>query len=384
MHTKTDIIEVDFENFVTIFYQIYKGNDKETERKFISIVSGLERRLQDLDTPNDNQIRIRNLIVIKLKYWGKILNDTMNYFNKNSGGTSLLINSIFYNFNFLIIKSTEALSNAESTIIFEDILKVTPHPDDYFIKSSDKSIAINLIFPSLLIKEFLGNYIFRKLHESHKKVTNKELNFFKMLEEVIETNNDFDKAFEKYIISDNIVTTDVTVLPVLIYIDTSDNNKITKYYDAIKGLILSLDLELFYEYEPVKGSWIRKLIIRTKKIVTSDEVIERLKKIEHGLEINTINKTQSEIDKNQAEALSAILNASANIPRLATLIGSLLIIKTTNEQNEPVVFSRTLTTNELIYLKDNPQLIQNPSNILHELAKHNSKKSSQQKLIEGL
>lgn len=116
--------------------------------------------------------------------------------------------------------------------------------------------------------------------------------------------------------------------------------------------------------------------------MTSDELTERLKKIEHGIEVNTIQKTQSEIDKNQAEAFAAILNSSTAIPRIATLIGSLLIVKTTDVNGEATVYSRTLTTNEMIYLQKNPHLLTQPATILEELGKNSSLPSPSGNLIE--
>tara|TARA_R110001583_G_scaffold163531_3_gene315639 strand:- start:1594 stop:1929 length:336 start_codon:yes stop_codon:yes gene_type:complete len=97
-------------------------------------------------------------------------------------------------------------------------------------------------------------------------------------------------------------------------------------------------------------------------------VQDRLKEAEYGIEVNTILKQQSEIDKNQSEALSNIITSLKDIPNAAIRIGALIVVKLTDEEGSVSLQTRTLSIKELHLLNKKPELLQMPKQILKALA----------------
>lgn len=371
MKTAIKTTGIDFENFLSIFYTVYDGSDKTLEKRFISVISSLERNLQDLDTQNKDQIWLREIVILKLRYWEKLLKETIYLFkNDDEFGTQLLINSLIYCLKFLYNKTLPALSVADVAHTTQQVIDVLPHPDNYFIKHFHESAKISLSYPVVLLVQFIENYANDKLNVyKDNRITFDEIDFLEIIKESIEKGGLYNKVLDSYIQSEMNESV-VSEIPIFIYLDTDNYLDSENYCEKIKNILATIDSDIFFKYKPVEGSWLLRLIARTRRVATSENVTNGLKIIGHGLETYAINKTQSEIDKNQAEAVKAILDGCANIPRLVTLIGSLLIVKTTNEQNESVVIARTLTLNEQIYLKANPIVMQNPSTIMMELEKN--------------
>lgn len=119
-----------------------------------------------------------------------------------------------------------------------------------------------------------------------------------------------------------------------------------------------------------KTSWLKKLILTLRKPSSYLEIQSRLRHLEYALEATHIKKEISEVDKNQSEALVNILKSVENIPNAAIRIGSLLVIKITedNDQNATVQV-RTLSIQELHYLDEHPEYFRKPKEILDALTK---------------
>ena len=175
--------------------------------------------------------------------------------------------------------------------------------------------------------------------------------------------------------NDMINTQDIQSIPVSIYLDTNRKTEITKAYSAVLDFLASINFAQAIDLKPVKGSWFKKLIADSKSVMTSQEVIDRLKEAEYGVEVNNILKPQSEVDKNHSEALSNILKSIENIPNAAIRIGSLLVVKITNKKEEVNIQVRTLTIKELHLLNKKPELLTKPSAVLLALAKEISNES---------
>jgi len=109
------------------------------------------------------------------------------------------------------------------------------------------------------------------------------------------------------------------------------------------------------------------MVANSKEAITSDDVINRFKEVEYGVEVNTILKQQSEIDKNQSEALLNILKSVENVSNAAIRIGSLLVVKIKNAEGEVNVQVRSLSIKELHLLNKRPELLHNPQLILTAL-----------------
>jgi len=158
-----------------------------------------------------------------------------------------------------------------------------------------------------------------------------------------------------------------------IYLDSNEPDSILDAYTYIKLALNNLDFELNLELPAVFGSWYKRLIAKSKSAITSEEVTSRLKEMEYAFEVNGILKQQSEIDKNQSEALLNILKGIENTPNAVIRIGSLLVIKVTSAiTNIPSIHVRTLAIKELHFLNKNPHLTNNPVELLDSLSRNNN------------
>lgn len=362
---------VDFDFFISLFNQLHTGSSEESKTRFMTIISKLESYLQLLDTGKKDESCLQELhdaSVLKLKYWQRLLGLKAYLFNSDLRSKKILKNSLLFCLNYLMEKLEAAEMNRYNSKFerfLEEVKNILPHPDKHFAKYVDNIPDIELSSSDLLIIQFVDNYISNPFFGQY--ATEVEVNFFSELKRRLKIDSYYHMAVDNYAQAD-FNSSRVVELPVYIYLDTNDTDDIKNYYAAVKKLMTALDVEPFFEYPPILGSWIKTLIARCKKVVSSEEVTAGLKKVQHGIETFTINKTQSEINKNLAEALAALVTATVAIPRLSTLLGSLLIIKITNSKNEPVIVARTLTIAELIFLNEHPSLLQRPDDILMELA----------------
>jgi len=163
-------------------------------------------------------------------------------------------------------------------------------------------------------------------------------------------------------------------IPIDIYLDTNDPQEIFSVYESVKQFSSSIGFQFSFDFKAVSGSWYKKLVAKSKQLMTDDQVVSRLKEAEYGLEANMILKQQSEIDKNQSEALLNILKSVENIPNAAIRIGSLIVVKITDKStSDASVQVRSLSILEMHTLNKNPELLQNPKEILYALANEISK-----------
>jgi len=148
-----------------------------------------------------------------------------------------------------------------------------------------------------------------------------------------------------------------------IYIGTDELDIAESVFSSYKELVNFLGFEFLSEGVFVKGSWIRERIKLAKRAFNSDEVQEAFDKGKKAIELATLEKIQSEVNKNNADAISAYLNSVKDIPQTAARIGSLVIIKILVD-GQPQVISTVLTTEQLLVVEDNPTLMSNPEELL--------------------
>jgi hypothetical protein len=166
----------------------------------------------------------------------------------------------------------------------------------------------------------------------------------------------------------------IQFIPVDIFLDTNDSQEIFSVYESIQRYLEVIGFENAFDFKSVTGSWYKKMVAKSKKLMTDEEVLSRLKEVEYGVEVNTILQKQSEIDKNQSEALLNILKSVENIPNAAIRIGSLIVVKLTDERTRTTnVQVRSLSILEMHTLNKNPELLKNPHEILNALANAISK-----------
>lgn len=109
---------------------------------------------------------------------------------------------------------------------------------------------------------------------------------------------------------------------------------------------------------------------RSKVALTSDEVVERLKKIERALELEHIERPQSEVDRALSQGAAELIKAFENSSTAVAQLGSLLIVKMPDRAGSSAVMVRNLSQRELIFLENNPELLTKPAELLAALTRH--------------
>lgn len=233
------------------------------------------------------------------------------------------------------------------------------------LKATEKKVHA-ILFPDKINKHDF-NAEFVDLSNKYDKVLLKLNEFDNKLNNVLEENILIKNDLYNVLIEKDY-SAKIQHIPVSIYVDTEDQNLIFNAYISLLTAIESLGFKKSFEFNSEKGSWFKRVVARSKDVMTSDEVTSRFKEAEYALEVNTILKPQSEIDKNQSEALLNIITSLEKIPNAVIRIGSLLVVKETNAEGSPFIQCRSLSILENYYINKNPQLLKQPSKILNELA----------------
>jgi type III restriction enzyme len=159
-----------------------------------------------------------------------------------------------------------------------------------------------------------------------------------------------------------------------IFADTDDLNTAQIFFDTAKNLFSVCGFEILDEGKIKQGSWFKeKVVYKIRSVFRSKEGQELFDKVKKSIEIQQIEKHQSEINKNHFEAVSAFLNAVKEVPHVATIMGSLVIVKATIN-GVPQILARDLTIEEVIYLDKNPHLKNDPIKLLQLLRKDDDTK----------
>ena len=155
-------------------------------------------------------------------------------------------------------------------------------------------------------------------------------------------------------------------IPIKVYLSEYPDSHITEIITAIGEFIDSLGFLFVDEFPSQRGSWWKSWFGKSKEVMTSEEFTDRLKKGERAIELAALDKVQSEVNKNNAEAASNLIGALDNYDNGALQIGSLLLIKVTNGGTKSI-HTRQLTNKEMILLEKNPSLIRQPTLIIEKL-----------------
>ena len=155
-------------------------------------------------------------------------------------------------------------------------------------------------------------------------------------------------------------------IPVKVYLSEHPQENISEVIDSIGMFIDSIGFLFSDEFPSKRGSWWKSWFGKSKEVMTSEEFTDRLKKGERAIELATLDKVQSEVNKNNSEAASNLIGALADVENAAIQIGSLLLVKVTNS-NTSSIHTRQLTNKEMILLEKNQSLLHQPTTIIEQL-----------------
>lgn len=160
-----------------------------------------------------------------------------------------------------------------------------------------------------------------------------------------------------------------------IFADTDNYNVAEKIFDGTINFFETAGFEISEEGRIKQGSWFKeKVVYKIRNVFRSKEANEIFDKTKKAIELQQIEVHQSQANKNNAEAAAALLTAVKDVPFFATKMGSLVIIKTTDQNGKEQVITRLLTTEETIFYDQNPALLNNPIELLNSLNNGNDKK----------
>lgn len=141
------------------------------------------------------------------------------------------------------------------------------------------------------------------------------------------------------------------------YLDTNDPGEISAFERAFTDIVGHsgpVQLEA-----PERGSWKRRWLARYP-----EERLEQLiDKAERAAEVAALTRPEGQANRDNAEAIARLLEASSAIPNMVVSSGSVLLIKLT-DQSGPQVFCKTLTPTELRRFEENQHLLSRPAEAL--------------------
>ncbi len=187
--------------------------------------------------------------------------------------------------------------------------------------------------------------------------------FFKETEDLVEKLCDDFEGIIRASVKGSELTEHGVEVPGFMFLSIDDLNSANYCFEAYIKLVTSLGFEVRDLGEFTKGSWIRKGIGLFTAAKNSDELQAIYDKGQKAIELATIEKLQSEVNKNNAEAAAAFINSVKDIPEAATRIGSLIIVKAIINGTTKIA-STVLSTEQLIKLEKNPLLLTQPGEIL--------------------
>ncbi|WP_326833955.1 hypothetical protein VSH64_03315 [Amycolatopsis rhabdoformis] len=151
-------------------------------------------------------------------------------------------------------------------------------------------------------------------------------------------------------------------LPIPVRIWTEEESSGPEVEEALTRLLSVAGFGLDRANPSRKGSWYRSFAFRLRRAATSAELRRRLEKLERGIELQIVTKTQAEVDSAQGDAVAKLLASLEGTPTALVQIGSILLIKL---DGVPIV--RNLTQDEIALLDRDPALLHNPASALRAL-----------------
>lgn len=242
----------------------------------------------------------------------------------------------------------------------------------FVLKRESKSQRANENYRDLMME-------FKKFNvEQNYQLENLSTNLRKELYEItdkrqpLRNNSKFSESFSYFDIT-TLQDKDFEKIPatrylqIEIYIDAESQNEIKRlenqFYEFVNNIGFTIEHEVFER----TGSLWKKLFAKSKKLMSSPEVQTIIAQAEHSLRLKHIEKIQSEVDKNQAEAIAALLKGAESSTHIAFRVGSLVAIKTLDITGNSVTYGATLTPNEMIDIQKNPTLMRSPKKLMRYL-----------------
>jgi hypothetical protein len=167
--------------------------------------------------------------------------------------------------------------------------------------------------------------------------------------------------------SDPALNEEDAQISVAIYLDTDDRKISSRVFQNVDAIAQYLGYGKPEDVETKRGSIFRKWTAKARKAATSEEMRERLDKIERAIELQGLVLPQADADLKSAQAVSGLIKDLAEIPSACIRIGSLFLVKYQTSHG-PVLLTRNLSIKEIQALERFPEIQKEPSKALELLA----------------
>jgi len=156
-------------------------------------------------------------------------------------------------------------------------------------------------------------------------------------------------------------------IDVNVYLDTNDDSQAEAVLNAVDAIASLLGYDGPHDETIERGSIIRRAKAKLRPNLSPQEALALRAKLEQAAELIAIGERQAKVNQISASAISTVLASLNEIPAACVHVGTILIIKYTNDQG-PVVLIRPLSALELKLLERLPGILQNPRNAIETLA----------------
>ena len=159
-----------------------------------------------------------------------------------------------------------------------------------------------------------------------------------------------------------------------IFADTDDFSKAEKLFETTKALFETFGFEISDEGKIKQGSWFKeKVVYKIRNVFRSKEAKELFDKTKRAIELATLDKVQSEVNRNNMGAVADFVNATKEFANASVIMDTLVILKVTIN-GEPQLKVFKLTTEQLIEINRIPGIQNNPIELLNLLSNNGGQK----------
>ncbi|MGE3365184.1 MAG: hypothetical protein AB7I34_17220 [Rhizobiaceae bacterium] len=156
--------------------------------------------------------------------------------------------------------------------------------------------------------------------------------------------------------------------PIRFYLSHGTPKTVEQVTAAMRAFNEALGFEIVNELPAQKGSEIRNFLARTRDFLTGAEFKKRLEKAEKALELQGLDKPQSDVHGAQAKAAVELKAAAGDEDLFYYQSASTIFIRKRNNAGKFESFCLDLTPHQIIELEKNPAAIQD----IIGFAAHNS------------
>jgi hypothetical protein len=156
-------------------------------------------------------------------------------------------------------------------------------------------------------------------------------------------------------------------IAVTAWLDTADPLVARTVLDALDKLIVAIGYESPQDEVVRRGSFWRQAQAKVNRAISSDEVKERLIKVERAVELCYLDSKQADVDSKIGETVSQLVSSLEEIPHACIRAGSVLLIKYQDERG-PVLVMRSLSQLEIRALERYPEIQMRPREALQALS----------------